>query len=424
MSTQAVRSAKLAGLQGKAEKGATNMEKNRLYYQTPYVKSFMCTVETCEESGRGTWLVTLNQTGFYPEGGGQPSDTGILNEVEVLSVRESGGRILHELASPLEPGTLAEGRIDWQKRYDHMQQHTGEHILAGLIHRIYGYDNVGFHMGTEEVTVDFNGELTNEQLDGLENKANEIIYANVSVRAIYPSQEELLAMDYRSKKELSGLIRIVEIPGGDVCACCGTHVEHTGEVGIIKIKSMMRYKGGVRLFMLCGRRAVLDYRARLKDELKISNLLSAKLHLAPEAVEKLKNDAQAKDMLIGRLYSQLLDLKVQGFPESGRPLAVFQEGLAPVQLRQLATLLYEQNKGRIVAVCSGSDETQEYRYALGSSKADMRTLSRILNRKLNGQGGGSILMAQGTFRSCKRTIEEAFYEEANSIEGEDDGTES
>lgn len=255
---------------------------------------------------------------------------------------------------------MAEGILDWQKRYDNMQQHTGEHILSGLVHRKYGYDNVGFHMGAEEVTVDFNGELTPEQLDELENRANSLVYANVPVQVAYPSMEELQTMDYRSKKELSGLVRIVEIPGGDVCACCGTHVDNTGEVGIIKIKGMIRYKGGVRLSMLCGRRALLDYRDRLKEEVRISNLLSAKLHLVPEAVEKLKNDAQAKDMLIGRLYSQLFEFKVQSYPESVRPLAVFQEELNPVLIRQLATLLYERNRGGIVAVCSGSDRRGEY----------------------------------------------------------------
>ena len=210
------------------------MDKSRLYYQTPYVKSFMCTIEQCEESGKGTWLAVLNQTGFYPEGGGQPFDTGTLNGVAVLSVHERGDVITHELAAPLEPGTLAEGIIDWQKRYDNMQQHTGEHILSGLVHRRFGYDNVGFHMGSEEVTVDFNGPITPEQLDQLENEANQAVYDNVPVKVLYPDKEELDSLDYRSKKELTGLVRIVEIPDADMCACCGTHVENTGEVGTLR----------------------------------------------------------------------------------------------------------------------------------------------------------------------------------------------
>ena len=164
-----------------------------------------------------------------------------------------------------------------------MQLHTGEHILSGLVHKHFGYDNVGFHMGAEEVTVDFNGIIEPEDLDWLEDEANQLVYANVPVKVLYPSEDELRTMEYRSKKELSGLVRIVEVPGADVCACCGTHVENTGEVGIIKIRSMIHYKGGVRLSMLCGRRALLDYRDRLKDEARISNLLSAKLVQVPDA---------------------------------------------------------------------------------------------------------------------------------------------
>ena len=364
------------------------MDKSRLYYQTPYVKSFMCTVEHCEESGKGTWLVILNQTGFYPEGGGQPYDTGTLNGIPVLSVHERGEKVIHELAQPIEEGTLAEGIIDWQRRYDNMQLHTGEHILSGLVHRHFGYDNVGFHMGTEEVTVDFNGVIEPEDLDRLEDEANQLVYANVPVKVLYPTEEELRTMEYRSKKELSGLVRIVEVPGGDVCACCGTHVENTGEVGIIKIRSMIHYKGGVRLSMLCGRRALLDYRDRLKDEIRISNLLSAKLIQVPDAVEKLKNDCQDRDFLIGKLGSSLVALKAGQFPESTDPLIVFEEDLTPVQVRQYATLLYEENRAGVAAVCSRNDRDGEYHYALGSS-----------------------LMAQGTFRAGREAIEAAFREE-------------
>ena len=390
------------------------MDKSRLYYQTPYVKSFMCTVERCEASGKGTWLAVLNQTGFYPEGGGQPSDTGTLNQVPVLSVHEKGEEILHELASPLEPGTLAEGIIDWQKRYDNMQQHTGEHILSGLVHRFYGYENVGFHMGAEEVTVDFNGMITADGLDRLEDAANQIVYDNVPVHTLYPAKEELASIDYRSKKELSGQVRIIEIPGGDVCACCGTHVENTGEVGIIKIRGMIHYKGGVRISMLCGRRALLDYRNRLKDGIRLSNLLSVRLQLVPEAVEKLKNDCQDREMLIGRLYGQLFGLKAGQYPKSNRPLTLFEEGLNMVQIRQLCTLLYEQEKGSVVMVCSGNEAQGEYQYALGSSLMDMRALSKAMNGKLHGRGGGSSLMAQGTFRASRQSVMDVFQEETKS----------
>ena len=167
------------------------MDQNRLYYQTPYVRTFRCTVASCEESKKGTWLVTLDQTGFYPEGGGQPSDTGTLNGIPVLHVQEKGSQIFHELESPLEPGTQAEGILDWQRRYDNMQQHTGEHILSGLVHKHFGYDNVGFHMGSDEVTVDFNGPLSPDELDCLEDEANQLIYENRRVKVLYPTEEEL-----------------------------------------------------------------------------------------------------------------------------------------------------------------------------------------------------------------------------------------
>lgn len=392
------------------------MDQNRLYYATPYVKTFMCTVISCTKNKKGTWDTILNQTAFYPEGGGQPSDTGALNGVKVLHVSEKGEEIIHELEAPLEEGVLAEGVIDWQKRYDNMQQHTGEHIFSGLVHKHFGYDNVGFHMGTDEVTVDFNGVLTQEQLDELEDEANQLIYDNVPVKVFYPSKEELEELDYRSKKELTGLVRIVEIPGGDICACCGTHVETTGEVGLIKLRTMINYKGGVRISMLCGRRALMDYRERLKDEIRISNLLSAKLALVPDAVEKMKNESQEKDLALGRLWQQLLEKKAESYPESTEVLAVFEEGLSPVQLRQLATMFYEKGKGKIVGVFSGNEDEQVYQYALGSSQADMRKLSKAMNGALNGRGGGSNLMAQGTFKAAESAIRETLMQEAGNLE--------
>ena len=357
------------------------MDQNRLYYATPYVKTFMCTVISCTKNKKGTWDTILNQTAFYPEGGGQPSDTGALNGVKVLHVSEKGEEIIHELEAPLEEGVLAEGVIDWQKRYDNMQQHTGEHIFSGLVHKHFGYDNVGFHMGTDEVTVDFNGVLTQEQLDELEDEANQLIYDNVPVKVFYPSKEELEELDYR-----------------------------------IKLRTMINYKGGVRISMLCGRRALMDYRERLKDEIRISNLLSAKLALVPDAVEKMKNESQEKDLALGRLWQQLLEKKAESYPESTEVLAVFEEGLSPVQLRQLATMLYEKGKGKIVGVFSGNEDEQVYQYALGSSQADMRKLSKAMNGALNGRGGGSNLMAQGTFKAAESAIRETLMQEAGNLE--------
>lgn len=373
----------------------------RLYYRTPYVRSFDAVVVSCKEGQHG-YEVILDRTGFYPEGGGQPADTGELGGRRVLDVHEKQGEILHYMDGPLETGSRVHGIIDWDRRYTNMQQHSGEHLLSGLIHRHFGYDNVGFHMGEHEVTIDFNGPLTMEQVIETEREANWMIYENLPVNQLYPTEEELHNIEYRSKKELSGQVRIVEIPGGDTCACCGTHVERTGEIGIIKVTGMINYKGGVRMTMLCGYPALLDYEKKLSQVTKISNLLSAKPDTIVEAVERMKQENADKEYLVNQLYLQLFAAKTEKFPEKGGWLVVFEEELTPVQLRNYCTLLYEQKKGDVVLVCSEKDG--RIQYALGSAVQDMRTVSRELNGLLNGKGGGSALMAQGTWETTRQAV--------------------
>lgn len=385
----------------------SGMDCRKLYYKTPYVKTFEAVVTACVKGGTG-YEVILDRTGFYPEGGGQPGDTGFINDIEVLDVHEKKGEILHCTNAPLEPGQPVCGRIDWDRRYACMQQHSGEHLLSGLIHRHYGYDNVGFHMGTDEVTVDFNGILTAEQLEETEREANTMIYENLPVLTYYPSAEELHSLEYRSKKELSGQVRIVEIPGGDLCACCGTHVERTGEIGIIKTLGMIHYKGGVRITMLCGGKAVLDYEKKQSQVTAVSRLLSAPQESIVEAVERMKQDNAHKDFLIGGLYRQLFQAWIQAMPERKGLLVLFEEGLTPVLLRTYCTMLCEQKKGDVVAVCSG--EEGSYHYALGSASRDMRVMSRECSAALNGRGGGSAQMAQGTFMAARREIEQVLNE--------------
>lgn len=377
------------------------MEK--LYYEDTYRRTWKAQVLACKPGKKGLFEVMLDETACYPEGGGQPSDTGILGGVKVLEVHEKDGHVVHYVDGPLEVGAVVEGTIDWERRYDNMQHHSGEHLFSGLVHRHFGYDNVGFHMGQDEVTIDFNGPLTPEQVWELEREANGLIYANVPVQITYPTSEELKKLDYRSKKELTGQVRIVEIPGGDVCACCGTHVRTTGEIGIIKITGLMNYKGGVRMSLLCGGRALKDYDKKQKLVTRISNLLSAKPETIADAVEKLKTDSGAKDGKLSQLYQKLLQFKVRVLPDSSQPLLVMEEELTPVQLRQYCTMLYEQGKGSIVLVCS--EEQGVWKYAIGSAVQDVRPVSRKLNGMLHGRGGGSSLMAQGTFQAAKEEIE-------------------
>lgn len=383
------------------------MEK--LYYQVPYVKNFEAEVISCVPGKGEHYLVTLTRTGFYPEGGGQPADSGNMGDVRVLDVHEKEGAIVHETDGPLKEGSTVFCSIDWQRRFSHMQNHSGEHILSGLIHKRYGYDNVGFHMGKDEVTVDFNGILTMEQIEEIETETNRLIYENVPVLETYPSPEALAALDYRSKKELTGEVRIIEIPGGDVCACCGTHVVSTGEIGIVKVTGMIHYKGGVRLSMVCGWKALDDYRRRQRAVAELSVMLSAKPETVVEAVSRLKEESGKKDGRLNRLYQELFAAKLSAYPKSGDHLAVFEPDLSPVQLRQFCTMLYEQGKGSAVLVCSGGDGV--YQYAMGSAAEDMRALSRAMNESLNGRGGGSALMAQGTFRASEKEITDAFTQQ-------------
>lgn len=394
------------------------MDRTRLYYQLPYVKTFMGVVETCEPSDKGDWVVTLNRTGFYPEGGGQPSDTGTLGQVPVLYVWEKGDQVYHRVAGPLQTGQLVEGVIDWQRRYDHMQHHTGEHILSGLIHGKYGYDNVGFHMGEQAVTIDFNGVLTWDQLEELEDEANRIVWANVPVQEAFPSPEKRNEMDYRSKKELTGDVRIITIPGADVCACCGTHVENTGEVGMIKVTGMIHYKGGVRISILCGRKAVLDYRRRVQQDGKISSLLSAKENQLSEAVERLKEENAGLQGRLAQLRREYFQMKTESLPKKSGPLALAQDGLDPAALRQLATMLFRQGRGDTVLVISENGQTGSFFYVIGSEKQDVRPLGKELNRLLNGRGGGSAQMVQGTFGKNKEEIIEGFLQEAEKMRPE------
>lgn len=396
--------------------GTGGMEEGKLYYQDPYKRKFQAVVQSCVPGAKTPYEVILSQTAFYPEGGGQPFDMGVLGTAHVLEVHEKGGNVVHYVDGPLAEGSIVEGTLDWPRRFSHMQQHSGEHLLSGLIHRSFGYDNVGFHMGQEEVTVDFNGPLNWEQAEALEQEANDMIYANIPIRISYPSPEELHNMDYRSKKELTGQIRIVEIPGGDVCACCGTHVRSTGEIGIIKIVSLMNYKGGVRLGILCGSKALKDYERKQKQVLKISGLLSAKPDSVAESVEKLKSDSALKDVQINQLYQKLLQIKASSRPDSPNPLLVLEDGLSPVLLRQYCTMLYEQGKGNIVLVCSKDQET--WKYALGGAGQDMRPISKKLNGLLNGRGGGSSLMVQGTFQATEEILKKVW---AEVMEGEEGG---
>ncbi len=376
---------------------------NKLYYDSAYIKEFEAQVLSCQEGKKG-WEITLSATAFYPEGGGQPADTGLLGNVRVTDVHEKDGQVVHYTDGPLPVGEMVRGVIDWDRRFQHMQEHSGEHLVSGLIHQRFGYDNVGFHMGTDEVTIDFNGVLEWEDLMAIEEKANGMIWENLEISAVYPEKDELDAMEYRSKKELTGAVRIVSIPGGDVCACCGTHVERTGEIGLVKFLSMIHYKGGVRISLLCGKRAVEDYERKRDQVQKISVLLSARPGEIARAVEKLKEDeAKLQEKLVAA-YDKLIASEVRDIKEGDGDIFILEPDFEAIQLRHLVNRLLEEKKGRTVLALGGAAEGS-FLYVLGSRDGDMRQLSRELNGLLNGSGGGSAQMAQGTFFATKDQLQ-------------------
>ena len=376
---------------------------NKLYYDSAYIKEFEAQVLSCQEGKKG-WEITLSATAFYPEGGGQPADTGLLGNVRVTDVHEKDGQVVHYTDGPLPVGEMVRGVIDWDRRFQHMQEHSGEHLVSGLIHQRFGYDNVGFHMGTDEVTIDFNGVLEWGDLMAIEEKANGMIWENLEISAVYPEKDELDAMEYRSKKELTGAVRIVSIPGGDVCACCGTHVQRTGEIGLVKFLSMIHYKGGVRISLLCGKRAVEDYERKRDQVQKISVLLSTRPGEISRAVEKLKDEeAKLQEKLVAA-YDKLIASEVRDIKEGDGDIFILEPDFEAIQLRHLVNRLLEEKKGRTVLALGGAAEGS-FLYVLGSRDGDMRRLSRELNGLLNGRGGGSAQMAQGTFLATKDQLQ-------------------
>ena len=269
------------------------METRKLYYEDCHLRSFSARVTGCEETEQG-YLVTLDATAFYPEGGGQACDTGTLGNINVLDVQEKDGQILHLCDGALPVNTEVTGKIDYTGRFDRMQQHTGEHILSGILHRRYGLNNVGFHMGQEFMEVDFDGPIPADALEEIELEANEAVWKNLPVKCWYPAPEELPEVTYRSKRALPWPVRIVQVPGFDSCACCGVHVAMTGEIGLIKIVSCIKFHQGIRLEMVCGGRAYRYLRAVWEQNRQVSQTFSAKILETGGAAFKM-NEALAAE---------------------------------------------------------------------------------------------------------------------------------
>lgn len=389
-----------------------NRKTEKLFYQDSHLKEFEARVTACEKNGEH-FETELDRTAFFPEGGGQYADTGKLGGARVLDVQERNGRILHITDGPLTPGETVRGQIDWDERFMKMQQHTGEHIVSGLVHAKFGYNNVGFHLGSEDCTMDFDGEITPEELEEIERKANRAVWENLEVQVFYPSEDELEQMEYRSKIEIEGQVRIVVIPGYDVCACCAPHVERTGEIGLIKLTGVQRYKGGVRVTMLCGVRALADYEVKQKQAGEISALLCAKQNEIADAVEHLREECSELKREIAEKERRLVSCRADMIPDGEEVVCVFSKEIQGDSMRALMNRILE--KERILCAVFSGDGSGEYRYVIGSRKTDLRGFVKEFNAAFSGRGGGRPEMVQGTAKGGESEIREWILEKAGKM---------
>ena len=375
----------------------------KLYDKDSHLKEFSATVLSCEKSGEN-YSVILDKTAFFPEGGGQESDRGNIGEAAVLDVRIVSGEIIHCTDRPLNIGEEYACNLNWDRRFRNMQNHSGEHIVSGIVHRLYGLNNVGFHLGAE-MTVDFDGAISREQLLEVERLANKAVFQNVPIRAYYPDEKELKALDYRSKLELTENVRIVDIKGYDLCACCAPHVKKTGEIGLIKILDSFKNKGGVRIFIKCGIDALDDYNDKYLNVQKISNLLSVKQYEAALAVDRLSDENRELKFEIASLKKRLIAEKTKSFVPESDKTAVFEEGLDIKELQLFADSLYKKSGG-IRGVFSG--EECNYSFAICGEETALDLFFKEFKENLNAKGGGRNGMVQGTVAADKNEIEGFF----------------
>ena len=383
------------------------MQTQAIYYEDGYRSRFTATVLSCEVREKN-YAVTLDATAFYPEGGGQAGDTGTLGIVRVLDTQEEGETVVHLCDGPLNVGEQVEGVIDFDRRFDLMQQHTGEHMLSGLIHRRYGYHNTGYHVGGDFVTVDFDGVIPQEDLPSLEAELNAGIWRNVPVKCWVPSPEELPNVFYRTKRALPWPVRIVEVPGFDSCACCGIHVASTGAVGVIKILSIMGFRGGSRLEMVSGRRAWQVLNDGFEQNRQVSQAFSVPMTQTGEGARKMNDTLSQLKYRLQQLQRQRIAQVAQGYAGKGNVLC-FADDLDPVLVRELADAI-AQTCGGIAAVFSGTDG-EGYNCCLVTREGDLRPLGKAMNAALSGRGGGKPVCHQGKVAATREEIEGFFAEQ-------------
>lgn len=389
-----------------------------LYNRDAYIREFDATVVSCtpvEYNKTKAFDVVLDKTCFFPEQGGQDSDNGYLavdaaavcgegiighsNNILHVSIKEG---IVHHIATEsFAEGSSIHGAIDWKTRYDRMQQHSGEHLFSGTVHRLFGYDNVGFHLSDREVTLDFNGVFTDEELARVEDIVNQAVYENFAVNIFVPTREELAAIEYRSKKELLGDVRIVEFPGYDICACCAPHVTRTGEIGMIKMVAAEHFKGGTRIWIKCGTRALREFRERLADCRQISQITSSKINEIVTAVTKINDSLKAAKFANIALQRKIIDSLVAEVSGTENP-TIFLEDADADSVREAVNKLVETSTGYCSAFIGNDDKG--YRFIIASSTLNCRDRITELKQSFEVKGGGTPDMVQGTILAPRASL--------------------
>ena len=387
------------------------MITRKLYYEDSHLQTFEAKVLSCEASDKG-YRVILDATAFYPEGGGQAADTGTLGAVRVLDTWEQGESIVHLCDGPLAAGETVTGTIDYAARFHRMQQHSGEHIVSGIINRRYGYHNTGFHMGSDVITIDFDGVIPPEDLPSLEAEANSAVWQNLTVKCWYPTEEELPNVFYRTKRALPWPVRIVQIPGFDSCACCGTHVQATGEIGLIKLFSVMGFRGGTRMEMACGGSALKLLNEAYEQNRLVSQAFSAKIPETGAAAQRMNQTLAQQKYRITGLQMRLFAITAAGLSGKGNVFHL-EEGLDNVAVRELADAIAE-SCGGTAAVFSGSDQ-EGYAFCLVTRQGDLRSFCKEMTVALNGRGGGKPICQQGRVSGSQEQILEFFRNQGFAI---------
>lgn len=383
----------------------------KLYDIDAYLSGFDAHVISCT-STEGGFETVLNKTAFFPNEGGQDCDTGTLGDARVTYVFLRADEIIHITDKPVSGDV--HGTIDFAARFDRMQQHTAEHIVCGLAHRKYGYENVGFHLGERETTFDFDGPLTDLQLKELEELANAAVMQNLNVTCFYPDENELNALEYRSKKELSGSIRIVEIDSVDRCACCAPHVSSTGEIGLIKFTDSEAYKGGIRIHMLCGMRALRDFSAKQQSLEHIARRLSCTSENATEFFDKFCADTAQLRQTVSDLRKELVEQKAAAVQPTDGSILMFEPDMDGTA-RQRTLNALSGKYGKLCAVFSGDDKVGYSFAASGTLGYDMRRLADIMRRDFKARCGGNDRLIQGSITTSRAEIERLFSTAQNEM---------